>query len=176
MKRAHWLIIGTALFLIGCATQSETTTVLQHGFSKDEVAWSLKDGKNRITGEAILKSKGQTYHCGPYTAIATPDSPYARERMQALYGSLEQGHRSTEQPPITLRPHFPVYSQTQRTADCDDTGHFVFDGLPDGTWYVVVPVIWQNKLGEPFNGGSFMKRVSVAGAATVTVIMDTKGV
>lgn len=168
MKHLRWLITGLALGVIGCAA-TEESGLLKEEFSAAEVAWSQGEGTNRISGEARIERKGETFHCGAYTALLTPDSPYARERMMRLYGSTVQGVRRADAPAMCLAPDYPAYRQTQRTSDCDDDGRFTFHHVPDGTYYVVVPVVWQYKLGESYNGGSYMKRVTVGGGSRTAI-------
>lgn len=140
-------------------------------FDPKEVAWSEGKGPNHITGTAVLKlPDGQTRTCRPYTVIATPDSELARARLTALYGTTGRGHRDANAPQVCL-PSDPAYAQTQRTASCDDQGRFRFDHLPDGTWYIAVPVVWQNKVGEPFHGGTFLERVTLEGGETKQVTL-----
>lgn len=168
MKRAHWLILGSVLFLIGCASESG---VLKSGFDVRDMAWAQGQGTNTIRGEAVLTSKKETHNCSVYTAVATPDSAHARERLQILYGSTERGVRSANTPGVCLAPDYPAYRQLQRTADCDEQGRFLFNDLPDGVWYIAVPVIWQSKLGQPFEGGTFMKRVAVSGGTRTDITL-----
>ncbi len=71
--------------------------------------------------------------------ILTPDTPYSRARIAALYGSEERSAL-----PVAIvrgrqagRPS-DDYSAFVRRAVCDSAQHFSFVGLPPGSWFVIV--------------------------------------
>lgn len=175
MPAVRRLLIGITLLLGACAAPKDDGT-LKTSFDVKEVAWSTGKGNNTITGEAIIPlANGEKRTCQSYTPQIVPDSPYARERLERLYGNTQEAKRAADHPTTCLSgPHYPGYRETHRTTKCQANGSFTFTNVPDGVWYVVVPVIWQAKHGEPYQGGTFMQRVEVKGGATARVILGGK--
>lgn len=172
MRRLHRTIptVAALALLVACAPAAQQEAPpLSASFTGEDVAWATGKGSNRIVGDAKIREGGELFSCGSYTVFAIPDSAYARERVKALFNTTGKGMRPANAPAQCLGPDYPAYRQTQRTASCDTQGNFAFDNLPDGTWYITTSVIWQEKLGQPYKGGTFVDRVSVNGGATARV-------
>jgi opacity protein-like surface antigen len=170
-KQSMLSAAAAAILLAGCAA-----TPQQASFDPAAVAWSTQAGKNTLAGVArVQMADGKTRSCAKQPVRLAPDSGYARERMQALYGNTEAGYvdaqeaqRVREQAGLNVDQ---AYEQSLKTAACNSKGRFVFKNLPDGTYYVMAPVVWRNKHASQNDGGYFMQRVTIGGGETLRVTM-----
>lgn len=172
MKKTHFrsvLSAGAALCLLlmsGCGPKMLTTSV---SLGPDEVAWSKAAGKNTISGFAVLRTVGgEARTCTGAQAYLTPDSAYARDRVQQLYGSLDHGFLGVGQ--RQFESTSPYYEDTMRKARCDGQGHFTFEQVPDGIWYVATAIVWSTGGAYvPPQGGYMFRRIEVRGGQTLNV-------
>lgn len=154
----------------GCAT----TTQLSNSFDASAIAWASGRGTNTITGAALMRTVGgEARTCAARSAELIPDSPYARERMQHLYGSTERGHNPAF---LGRSANFtndhPGYHSSTRSEVCDAQGQFVFSNIPDGSYFIVAEVIWMVPGQFGAEGGYVMQRVSVSGGETRRVVIS----
>ena len=109
-------------------------------FRAGDFAWSQAPGKNTITG-ALGHAGPIRYTCAGATVVLTPETPWARRRMNVLYQSDQRAalptddvrSRQGQAPPGDSNPYV-------KRAVCDAADHFSFGGLPDGAWYIVTLV------------------------------------
>lgn len=108
-------------------------------FSAEDFAWSTRQGRAAIDGRVDYRREGQAYACTGSVAL-TPDTPYTRARFQTLYGSTD---RAAVPEAVVRARTVPDpnadYRSFVRSETCRD-GRFEFTGLPDGGWFVIVPV------------------------------------
>jgi len=145
-------------------------------FDPSDVRWSKAAGANAITGVALLSTGGKPRTCASLPVRLAPDSDYTRKRISGLYGDDDEGFVDARQAQ-RLRAQQDVdkrYESSLKTAVCDAHGNFAFRNLPDGTYYVLAPVVWRNKLGEVSEGGFYMQRVTVAGGETKAVTLASR--
>ena len=81
---------------------------------------------------------GELYRVGD--AFASPDTPDTRARIRTLYGSTQRA----AVPAAVVRARTVAdanadYRNYVRSERCEN-GRFRFDGLPDGGWFLIVPV------------------------------------
>jgi hypothetical protein len=124
------------------------------------MAWAQGDGRNTVTGFAVLRTVGgEARTCAGLQAILIPDSPYARERMTAIFGNIAKGTRESMRGPVKFRGDDPLYVSLLRTTRCDGQGTFTFERVPDGAWYATTSVEWKADPRSLFSeGGSMMQR------------------
>src|SRR5262249_13409658 len=113
--------------------------------------------------------------CAALPVRLAPDSSYTRERVERLYGDNDaafvDAREAKEARAQAGGGATSAYESSLKAATCDAGGRFVFKNLPDGTYYVMAPVVWRGKLGEVSEGGFFMQRVTVAGGETRRIAM-----
>ncbi len=160
--------LGMAL-LSNCANP----VALHTRFQPHEVAWFSNRGTNTIEGTAIARAyNGTAKTCAALTVTLFPASTYANERMSALYQSDQEGFN-----PILMgrSANFdnddPGYIQTAKTTRCDAHGHFAFSELPDGDYFLVGEVTWQDRRAGLRQGGYLMRRVRVGSGETKEVLL-----
>ena len=102
--------------------------------------------KKNGSGGSINLNGGKYFDGGGTTADfmanvgLTPDTPYTRARFRTLYGSTERA----AVPAAVVRARTVAdanadYRTYVRDTRCEN-GRFRFDGLPDGGWFLIVPV------------------------------------
>ena len=108
-------------------------------FNAADFAWSQHGGQAAIEGRIDYRRDGQTYACTGSAGL-TPDTPYTRQRFAAFYGSTD---RAAVPEAVVRARNVPDpnadYRAFVRSERCEN-GRFRFAGLPDGGWFVIVPV------------------------------------
>jgi hypothetical protein len=69
---------------------------------------------------------------------------------------------------LDMLPDNPEYSKYMRHAVCDDQGHFRFESVADGRYYVFSEMTYLSA-GRAHSGGGLLREVSVSGGQTQTV-------
>jgi hypothetical protein len=163
--------VAGVLGLAGCATPVKLMTT----FDPSEVTWAQGSGTNAIRGSAVLRTVGgDTRTCAALPVMVIPDSGYARERINAIYGNLIRGYNpSFGGRPQTFTENDPRYLETGRRGTCDAQGAFAFSDLPDGTYFVVTAVIWKTSPDSFISqGGVLMQRVILAGGRAEMMVLS----
>lgn len=168
------LAIGICAALGACAEEYgppppvATAPPSAPSFRPSEFDWSTAHGSASVRGLVSYSQGGRRYSCAG-DAVLTPDAPYSRRRILQLYGSTERADLPVEEV-RSRQAHRPSddYSAFVRKARCDDSGHFVFSGLPAGGWFVIV-------VAQPPGGGApmaLMRRVETRPGASRTVVLQ----
>jgi hypothetical protein len=170
-------VVSLAVLVAACETASLSSR--DESFDPRDVAWSKQRGANTIVGTAKLKAgDGVTRSCASLSVRLAPDSDYTRYRVERLYGDADTAYVSaTEAKRVRAQTGAdvtPAYEKSLKAAKCDANGHFTFKNLPDGTYYVMAPVVWRGKVGEVSEGGFFMQRVTVEGGETARLAMNIR--
>ena len=137
-------------------------------FQPSEFAWSSERGSATVRGLIDYSQGGRRYSCAGQVVL-TPDAPYSRQRILALYGSTERAVLPVEEV-RSRQAHRPSddYSAYVRKASCDAGGHFAFAGLPAGGWFVIL-VATAPGGGEPL---ALMRRVETRPGDVRTIILQ----
>ncbi|KQS55118.1 hypothetical protein ASG17_03190 [Brevundimonas sp. Leaf363] len=153
---------AAALSMLGLAACATTPGPMMSGpgparFAAEDFAWSARGGQNSVQGRVAYRADGKAFDCIGSVGL-TPDTPYTRARFQTLYGSTDRA----AVPVAVVRARDVAdpnadYRNFVRSATCAGNA-FSFSGLPDGSWFVIVPVRAQG--GEPI---VLMQRVQTRG-------------
>jgi hypothetical protein len=138
-------------------------------FHAHDFAWAAERGSAGIRGAVDYMRDGRHYSCAGGTAVLTPDAPYSRQRIEQLYGSSERAALPVDEVRSRQanRPS-DAYSAFVRRTTCDAQGRFVFQGLPAGSWFVIV-------VAQPAGGGqsmALMRRVDTHPGVVRTMAFD----
>ncbi len=138
-------------------------------FRAHDFSWSAEHGNAAIHGDVTFQRGGRPYGCAGQSVILTADAPYSHWRMAQLYGSPERAAVPVSE--VRSRQESPPpdeYSSFVRRTTCDAQGHFSFQGLPVGGWFVVV-VAQPRGGGEPI---ALMRRVETRAGLIRNLILD----
>ena len=175
MKRTLLVLIAAA-GLVGCETQEGPPgpppppvaygTPGTEAFREADFAWSAAPGGNSIDGQVNYRGGVSKYTCQGEAVILAPETPWSRARMRILYQSTSSAAlpKSDVEARTTTPP--PAFVRYAKRTKCDATGHFAFNGLPDGAWYVIT-------VATPLSGGpqvAIMKRVETHGGVRRVVL------
>lgn len=164
--RSLALIVMAGAALAACATPAPSgpAAPASTAFNPADFAWSAASGRAAIHGRVAFAPEGVAHACVASAGL-TPDTPYTRARFQTLYGSTERAAvpvsvvRSRDVPDPNSD-----YRSFVRSIPCTDN-HFSFTDLPDGSWFVIVPV--RAGSAEPI---ALMQRVQTRAGRPVNVI------
>ena len=100
---------------------------------------STQTGTAAVEGQVNYRQNGRVFTCTGSAGL-TPETPYTRARFQTLYGSTEQA----AVPEAIIRARTVAdpnadYRSYVRSTTCSE-GRFSASGLPDGGWFIIVPV------------------------------------
>ena len=129
--------------------------------------WSAQRGSASIRGETAY---GHGFSCAGQPVVLTPDTPYSRWRIVELYGSAD--HAALPVAEVRSRQaHRPSdeYSAYVRRTTCDPQGHFDFEGLPAGGWFVIAVTLPGGQGGQAM---ALMRRVQTRAGAVRSVVLD----
>ncbi len=174
MKSEIAIIAAAALALVACADERPTPRIhTRQAFNPDVVAWSKAVGPNSVSGTAMFTTvAGDSRPCANIPVRLVPDSQYARQRFLEHYGSDVAGRTSGPDFNAYGPEKFDnVYLDMGKTASCNPQGSFTFDGVADGTWYVVSTMVWPGSSASHTQGRSMFKRVEVRGGQAVAVTL-----
>ena len=136
-------------------------------FRASDFAWSTERGSGSIHGSV---SYGRGYSCIGQPVVLVPDAPYSHRRMLQLYGSADRAALPVAEVRARQanRPS-DDYSAFSKHTTCDAQGHFVFQGLPAGGWFVIAVAQPGGGQGQAM---AVMQRVETRPGATRTVVLD----
>ncbi len=163
--------------LIGCADQpmgpsgpsAPMADLSMPGpFQPADFAWSTRPGGSSIEGVLAYRSGSGRFTCDGGDVILTPETAWSRRRMIILYGSAN----AAAVPVSIVRARTPGapagdLARYARKTTCDAANHFDFQGLPEGSWFVIT-------VAKPIDGGgetvAVTRRVETRGGPrTVTL-------
>ena len=169
MKKAIASIFITSV-LSGCVTPPK----MNQSFEYKDVEWVHEKGTAIVTGQAFLKTVGgDVKTCAGNTIKLVPSSAYSDERIKYVYGNSDTGYY----PQMTFLgkrlPEAPSsYYEYVLNSICDANGNFEFNDVPEGNFYLLVPVVWKlNANSMSAEGGSLMRYISVKSDAKNKYIM-----
>lgn len=170
------------VFALGLAACQPTTTpnpisqdVADVAFSPSEAAFIKKPGRAIIDGEAFLKdAAGGLKHASGEVVRLIPETGYARSRFAKLYGA-EKFVAARDIPKV---PADPAYGEFMRVTKVDERGHFTFDHVAPGKYYIATQVLWKADKSLFAEGGAIYETVTISAKDTedapVKVIVSGK--
>jgi len=107
-------------------------------FQPSDFAWSTRRGDSSIAGVLAYRGGGGRYSCEGGDVILTPETAWSRRRMIILYGSASAA-AVTVSIVRARTPGAPAgdYARFVRKTTCDAANRFSFEGLPDGSWFII---------------------------------------
>lgn len=170
MKILYSIVVVSVLILSGCAQQYS----IKNNFDPKEASWIKSKGKGIIEGEAFLKTVGGDVRtCAGNGTTLIPVTSYSTERMLLLYQNVDMGFI-----PAAFASKTPFSNDDKRYYDyslstqCDSTGRFGFEDLPNGNYYAISSVYWKSDPNSLFfEGGLLMQKVKITNGKKIKIIM-----
>lgn len=133
-----------ALFLTACQS---TGGVRQHAmkasFEPDKANYVFSQGSGEISGQAFINTGGKVRYASGGRVSLVPATPYAHERMSAIYGS-----GSVASKPVRFVGQDPKYRAYARHHTANKNGEFIFRNVAAGEYYVTTGVVWRAQGGS----------------------------
>lgn len=153
--------------LVGCAIAKPVN--LTSSFNAQEARELTRPGVNIVSGSALIRQNGGgVVTCAGLEILLIPKTAYATERMRAIYGNTDRGYNPVYRQ-IKFTPEVPEYLSTHRATVCDAQGHFSFDDVADGSFFVVSQIVWN--VGAP-QGGAVMQAITVRGGESKQLVLS----
>jgi hypothetical protein len=136
-------------------------------FRPADFAWSAERGTAVIRGAVEY---GSGYSCAGQPVVLVPDAPFSRWRISQFYGSDD--HAALPVAEVRSRQaNRPSddYSAFSKHTACDAQGHFMFQGLPTGSWYVIAVTRPTGGQGQDM---AVMRRVETRPSQVRSVVLD----
>lgn len=146
------------------------------GFDPSDFAWSSAVGANAVIGRvAYHAASGAVWSCAGQTIALIPRARYSAARMRALYESDDHAivpvgevkARDAAQPGVD-------YGRFVRTAVCDARNGFVFEHLPDGSFFIIARAVPHDKAVAANAGVVVMQRVEVRNGAGLKITLPVQ--
>jgi len=132
---------------------------------------ALGPGTARITGSAFMrKANGSFISAGGDWVYLTPWTPYAAERFSKLYG----GQRMNDGGIAVTTPADPRYVAAMRKVKAERSGHFAFDDVKAGRYFVSTALFWYPEGPWDTRGATLYDEVTVKDGETASVVLSGK--
>lgn len=167
MRAVVLLGVGVALaFVVSACVRTETLTST---FDPQEAAYINQKGDGSIQGQAFMKTVGgEVRYAAGNTILLIPDTAYARERFQKLYGESKCNSGG-----IRFDKDDPNYIRMARTTKANGEGRFRFEGLAPGSYFIATQLTWgvPSEYGVQTTGCNIYEKAVVHQGEAVEVIM-----
>jgi hypothetical protein len=165
-RRSALAVFIASAALAGCATR---VVEIREPFDATLTAERLKPGPNTITGSALVRRRnGNIVTCAGSEVRLIPATPYANERIRAMYGPRH--FLRFEQMRVKVNPNPPEYTTLTRATTCNASGFFRFESLGDGEYIVHAVVSWDGGSLYP-EGGAMIGRATVKGGQAAEIVL-----
>jgi hypothetical protein len=135
-------------------------------------------GNNTINVNSFLRQRGGgVVLCAASPVELWPVTDFSRVLVKDMVGSEDGGEYMYHDPMFNMKvsesEEFLNFREYARKVVCDSEGHAVFNGVPDGEYYIYLHLSWE-VLGQTFfgpgpveNGAYMVDRVRVNGGQTL---------
>ncbi|HRK24160.1 MAG TPA: carboxypeptidase regulatory-like domain-containing protein [Beijerinckiaceae bacterium] len=164
------VIVGLTV-LAGC----QQTVKVESSFDPKAAEYIHKAGEGRIDGHAFLKKpNGYVMHASGDVIYLIPATPYAKERMQRLYGASKFMPATRINQAETTDPRYLDF--TRRTK-AESNGRFTFDKVAPGEYFIVTTLTWKDNENDILSrGGSIYETVTVTGKEDKIIRVVVNGI
>jgi hypothetical protein len=174
MLRVIWSVI-LVYALLGCSASSVVTQapVFTATVEYEFPEWLQSGDYGSVEGSGFMRQRdGRVQTCAGNEVSLIPDTAYARERMNFIYGSLNGGFWVRDISTKGSTPPRGNYENDHIVGICDVQGRFKFSEVPVGRYYAAVSVFWQIPGSAGYQGGPIMRPVQVVSGGTSTVTIS----
>lgn len=181
-------LILTVFILSSCVCKRAPilTHVMKNEFNVKQAQQLMKKGNNTIIGNAFIRQNGGgVVTCAGSRVSLVPATSYAEERLKYLYSGTEKGYnpiifKGCGQFGLAMEYNFTPspdnYTKLTKETVCDSSGHFKFNNVSEGEFFITTNVIWQVPSTTSYtmvpNGGTLMQKVILKKGETKEIIMS----
>ncbi len=156
--RVHGAIRFIFVLLFGLCAACAQPPTLATTPDPEAARFALANGSNSIEGHASLTlQSGDVHTCKLDGVSLVPATSFTTELMNSLFGNPNAGY-SKEQAYGRLPASDDVNIYT-RHVECDESGHFRFQHVASGRYFVVSNITWSERWAH--DGGALMQSVEV---------------
>ena len=149
--------------LMGCASVGAPAAMTER-FDPAAAAFINAQGKASVSGQAFVRQDdGKLLRAVGTNVYLNPRTPYADERVAAIYGTGDKQKWGARVPDAD-----PLYEKSMRKTVASSSGSFRFDHLADGNYYVVAMIFQPGGLAFEF---PILERITVKGGQSVRIVM-----
>ena len=160
-------LLASGLLLAACQSTAPALPPAA-AFDQKAAAYIHAKGEGQIDGQAFLVlPNGQTRLAAGEMIRLVPATAYARERFAALY----KGRKYLPASDIPTLPVDPSYASFSRTTTATSAGHFRFEDVAPGDYFITAQKIYRTPGRWLPEGGAMYEAVSVKGEETVKVVI-----
>ncbi len=161
------MALAPGILMAGCKSTPPALPP-ETAFDPKAAAYIHAKGEGSIDGQAFLVlPNGRTRLAAGEMIRLVPATPYARERFTALY----KGRKYLPASDIPTAPVDPSYGSFSRTTTATSAGHFRFEDVAPGDYFITAQKIYRTPGHWLPEGGAMYESVSVKGDETVKVVI-----
>ena len=158
------LLLVVAALVAGCSV-SHRPVVLTTAFEPQAAAFINTTGRAKVSGQAFVRrNSGKLLRAVGTDVFLIPRTPYADERVAAIYGDGKRQQWGVQMPEAD-----PLFEQYMRKTVASSGGSFSFDGVANGEYYVVAMIHVPSE--AAFLQFPIVERASVVGGKSVRLVM-----
>ena len=161
--RAVVVLVLSAL-MAGCSV-SRAPVMTTTAFDPGAASFINAVGSAKVSGQAFVRrNSGKMLRAVGTDVFLIPRTPYADERIAAIYGDGKQPQWGVHLPNAD-----PLFEQYMRKTVASSGGSFSFDHVADGGYYVVAMIHVPSEVA--FLQFPIVEQVDVEGGRSVRVVM-----
>jgi hypothetical protein len=158
------VILALVVILAACATMGPPL-VMTASFDPEAASFIHGKGRAKVSGQAFVRlNSGKLLRAVGTDITLIPRTPYADERIAAIYGNGKQAGRGVNIPDAD-----PRYVQSMRTTVASSGGSFSFDDVADGEYYLVAMIHIPSDYSMVER--PIYERITVKGGENVRIVM-----
>jgi hypothetical protein len=173
------LLLSAVMTVTLCAACVKVVKV-KMPFVATDAEYIRQSGNNTININSFLRQQGGgVVLCSASPVELWPVTEFSRVLVKDMVGSENGGGYWYNDPMFNMRvaesEDFYKFREYARKVVCDSEGHAVFNGVPDGEYYVYLHLSWQVVIGYNLfigpmtteNGAYMVDRIRVSGGQTL---------
>jgi hypothetical protein len=138
-------------------------------FNAGSASYILQRGDNAVAGRAyVVSRRGYVRSCMDGDVRLIPVTPYSKALMSRAFQNFNDGYASRAA--VEALPQNEDFNKFQLRVDCDRSGHFQFEHVADGEYYVLATIYWLTRWQR--NGGALLEEIAVSHGARETIALS----
>jgi hypothetical protein len=151
------------IILVAAGIAATVTFAEEPAFDPKTAAFIHKEGKAKIEGHAFIRRPDNAVeNAVGQTVRLIPVTPYSEARFAQFYGG-KRFLPAWQVPKIEADPEYASYT---RTTTSESNGHFTFESVAPGKYYVATQIMWRPKGSLFQEGGALWDMITVTGKET----------